>query len=186
MPSLPTVGGDNGSWGTKLNEYLLEEHSSSGTHLAASTTQRGVLYIASSAEAVTGVNDTKAVTPAGTAAALAAYVPDLGYTEYVVRLTQTGTNAPVATLIKNNLGYNPAWSYVSTGHYRVTATGAFPAATTVPELILSSSTGGVTFSAVRVNDNYIDVYVMSTEDSPAGQNDVLSDAKFRVVVYSPD
>ncbi len=32
MARLPTVGGDDGSWGTVLNEYLEAEHSSSGTH----------------------------------------------------------------------------------------------------------------------------------------------------------
>lgn len=32
MASLPTVGGDNGSWGTKLNQYLETEHNADGTH----------------------------------------------------------------------------------------------------------------------------------------------------------
>jgi hypothetical protein len=32
MARLPTVNSDNGNWGTILNNYLLEEHSSSGVH----------------------------------------------------------------------------------------------------------------------------------------------------------
>jgi len=32
MSALPTVGGDNGSWGTVLNAYLQTEHTSTGTH----------------------------------------------------------------------------------------------------------------------------------------------------------
>ena len=32
MARLPTVGGDSGSWGTVLNEFLGEEHNSDGSH----------------------------------------------------------------------------------------------------------------------------------------------------------
>lgn len=32
MSVLPTVGGDNGTWGTVLNAYLQTEHTSTGTH----------------------------------------------------------------------------------------------------------------------------------------------------------
>jgi len=32
MSPLPTVGGDNGSWGTVLNAYLQTEHNADGTH----------------------------------------------------------------------------------------------------------------------------------------------------------
>lgn len=32
MTVLPTVGGDNGNWGTILNAYLQTEHSATGTH----------------------------------------------------------------------------------------------------------------------------------------------------------
>lgn len=36
MASLPTVGGDSGTWGTKLNDFLSEEHNADGTHGLAS------------------------------------------------------------------------------------------------------------------------------------------------------
>jgi len=32
MPSLPTVGGDGGTWGAELNEYLTVAHAANGTH----------------------------------------------------------------------------------------------------------------------------------------------------------
>lgn len=32
MSALPTVGGDNGNWGTILNNYLTTEHTTTGTH----------------------------------------------------------------------------------------------------------------------------------------------------------
>ncbi|MBI3889180.1 hypothetical protein HY312_01200 [Candidatus Saccharibacteria bacterium] len=34
MPRLPQPGGDNGNWGTILNDYLLVEHDAAG-HLKA-------------------------------------------------------------------------------------------------------------------------------------------------------
>ncbi|MEO8391994.1 MAG: hypothetical protein ABI700_03290 [Chloroflexota bacterium] len=36
MARLPTPGGDDGNWGTVLNEYLGAEHNSDGTHGLAS------------------------------------------------------------------------------------------------------------------------------------------------------
>lgn len=41
---------------------------------------------------------------AAIAAALAAYVPDPGYLEYVATLTQSGEDPPVATVHKNTIG----------------------------------------------------------------------------------
>src|SRR4029078_10916050 len=32
MPSLPTVGGDINSWGTELNDFLLQGHNSDGSN----------------------------------------------------------------------------------------------------------------------------------------------------------
>lgn len=36
MARLPTPGGDDGNWGTILNEYLREEHNADGSHNMAS------------------------------------------------------------------------------------------------------------------------------------------------------
>lgn len=35
MARLPTVGGDDGNWGTLLNEYLGVEHNTDGTHITS-------------------------------------------------------------------------------------------------------------------------------------------------------
>lgn len=63
MANLPTPGGDNGNWGTILNEYLEVEHNGDGTHLDASTTQKGVVELATDAEA-NSLDTSRAVTPA--------------------------------------------------------------------------------------------------------------------------
>lgn len=47
----------------------------------------------------------------------------LGYKVYTALLTQTGTNAPVATVLENTLGGTVVWSYDAVGQYTLTATG---------------------------------------------------------------
>ena len=49
------------------------------------------------------------------------------YKVYTALLTQTGTNAPVATILQNTLGGIPIFSYVSTGEYNITLTGKLTA-----------------------------------------------------------
>lgn len=48
------------------------------------------------------------------------------YKVYSALLTQSGTDAPVATVLENTLGGTPVFSYVGVGEYRLTLTGAFP------------------------------------------------------------
>lgn len=56
----------------------------------------------------------------------------LGYTVYTALLNQTGTDAPVATILKNNTGYTFTWSYTGPGEYTITASGnAFTANKTI-------------------------------------------------------
>jgi len=51
---------------------------------------------------------------------------NVGYNSYVVNLAQSGTNAPVATVIANTLTVIPVWSRTGVGQYDLTATGQFP------------------------------------------------------------
>jgi hypothetical protein len=56
---------------------------------------------------------------------------DLPYKVYSALITQTDTNAPVATVLENTLGVTMTWSRVSEGLYRVTAgSGIFTTAKT--------------------------------------------------------
>lgn len=48
-----------------------------------------------------------------------------GVKKYVALLTQTGTDAPVATVLENTLGGVPVWTRDSTGNYLGTLAGAF-------------------------------------------------------------
>lgn len=53
----------------------------------------------------------------------------VGYPEgtkmYVALLNQTGTDAPVATVLVNTLGGTVVWTYADTGQYNATLAGAF-------------------------------------------------------------
>lgn len=64
------------------------------------------------------------------------------YKVYTALLTQTGTNAPVATVLENTLGATITWSYVGVGQYYATASsGVFTENKTTGILSNSSSTG---------------------------------------------
>jgi hypothetical protein len=54
----------------------------------------------------------------------------LGYKLYVALLTQSGTAAPVPTVLTNTLGVSPVWSRTGAGIYYFTLVGTFPAAKT--------------------------------------------------------
>lgn len=50
---------------------------------------------------------------------------------YRALLLQSGTNAPVATVLENSLGGTLVWSYYDVGVYYVELTGAFPSGRTL-------------------------------------------------------
>jgi hypothetical protein len=87
--------------------------------------------------------------------------------QLAVRLTQSGTDAPVATIIRNTLGGTPVWSYVSPGVYTCTLLGAFDP----PDNVIFDSS-----IAVELND-------ANSFTITASADDVLSDDPLIVTVY---
>lgn len=53
------------------------------------------------------------------------------YKVYTALLTQSGTDAPVATVLENTLGGTVVWSYGGVGDYTATATGLFTSGKTM-------------------------------------------------------
>lgn len=47
----------------------------------------------------------------------------VGYTAYTAIINQSGTDAPVATILKNNTGYTYTWTRTGAGEYTITASG---------------------------------------------------------------
>jgi hypothetical protein len=61
------------------------------------------------------------------------------YKVFTALLTQTGTDAPVATILQNTLGGTPVWSRSGVGTYAITLAGAFPINKTVCFLTIENN-----------------------------------------------
>ena len=80
------------------------------------------------------------------------------YDVYTALLTQTGTDAPVATVLENTLGGTVVWTYETSGEYRGTLSGAFTASKTVLFIqYISAAVAGADFSLTRYDDNTVRV-----------------------------
>ena len=102
----------------------------------------------------------------------------LGYTSLVQLLTQTSTNAPVATEVYNNTGQTFTWSYVSQGVYRITATGTpFAIGKTVVLLNSGNNGSGVWYDPrwSRISDTIIEV--------TSGDNSITN-GSFEIKIYN--
>ena len=101
------------------------------------------------------------------------------YKVYTALLTQSGTNAPVATVLENTLGGTVVWSYVSIGQYRGTLTGAFLSNKTV--VFLTNVYGKYFLTGGRENDNSV---MIGTQAPNGGStNGDLSNSSIEIRVY---
>jgi hypothetical protein len=75
---------------------------------------------------------------------------------YKALLTQSGTDAPVATVLENTLGGVPVWSLYTTGVIEITLTGAFPINKTVIYPPLLNSTDGFNGYPFLYDDEGVD------------------------------
>ncbi len=88
---------------------------------------------------------------------------------YKAKLTQSSTDAPVATIVENTLGGTPVYAFSSTGVFTATLTGAFPLAKTL--IVLNSNV----VAAVRTSDNVITL--------TGASNGLLTDTTLIIEVY---
>jgi hypothetical protein len=99
------------------------------------------------------------------------------YNVYTALLTQTGTNAPVATILENTVG-NIVWSYDSTGEYLGTLTGVFISDKTYFSAMPSQVTQ---LKFIRINDNTVN---LGTSTSGVKTNGLLSATPVEIRVYN--
>lgn len=108
---------------------------------------------------------------------------------YKATLTQSGTNAPVATVHRNTLGGTVVWGFTSTGIFTATLAGAFPADKTCilmsppkPNALAANSN---IIEYVRTSTDVITVRT-TTQNANSGTsgvvNDVLTETLFEVQI----
>lgn len=106
------------------------------------------------------------------------------YTVYTALLTQTGTNAPTATILENTIG-NITFTYDDTGSYNIS--GSFPSGKTT---CIISNIGQVLSDDISVRANIIadNIYISTTSVNFAGTNnysdDILQDTPIEIRVYN--
>ena len=95
----------------------------------------------------------------------------LGSKVYKALLTQTGTDAPVATVLVNTLSGTPAWSRVSVGYYKLTLASEFtndktyyPPFGQMGNILSDGSPGIPMFDDTGGAYGYIQLYKLSTSE----------------------
>jgi len=120
------------------------------------------------------------------AAAIGGGSGSASYSVYTALLTQTGTDAPVATVLENTLGGTVVWTYDSVGIYIATLTGAF---TVNKTFIFIGSINGELSNSYGVNtayplngiSDYINVVTLNA--SFVEGNDQLKNTSIEIRVY---
>lgn len=108
------------------------------------------------------------------------------YLVYTALLTQSGTSAPVATVLENTLGGTVVWTYVDVGTYLGTLTGAFAGdVICAPSLGIDLNGYGLSspYSVYKDSDDAIVVSTYS-DYSGTGANDRLNGTAYiEIKVY---
>lgn len=108
-----------------------------------------------------------------------------GVKVYRALLTQTGTDAPVATVLENTLGGTVVWTRDSMGVYLGTLAGAFPTTKTVafisnPDLF--NNDYGIAYVYHKA-ETPSDVMTVKTMDTGAPADDLLANTSLMIYVY---
>lgn len=99
---------------------------------------------------------------------------------YVAKLSQSGTDAPTATVFRNDLDGTVVWARASAGTYTATLAGAFLASTYV------SVTPGLesAHTASRTSENVITVTTCEPHGSHGPADDLLEGTFIEIRVYN--
>ena len=112
--------------------------------------------------------------------ALTADIPTPAYRVYTARLTQSGTNAPVATVLENTLGGTVTFEYTGPGLYNAVLAGAFTINKTTAMLW-----GGTSSQLFKAFSTTVDRVVLGTYNT-AGvvANDQMGITTLEIRVYN--
>ncbi|SHL94721.1 hypothetical protein [Flavobacterium chilense] len=85
------------------------------------------------------------------------------YKVYTALLSQSGTNAPIATVLENTLGGLPVWSRNSIGLYIANLSGVFTTNKTV--FFITGSFGGIVTNGARTSENECTITTVKSDTS---------------------
>ena len=105
------------------------------------------------------------------------------YKVYTALLTQTGTDAPVATVLENTLGGTVVWSYNAVGSYIANLNGAFVEGKTA--VIFQYNYGDTVNASYTINtiDQAPDNIYLNTYDSGTPDDGLLNNDMIEIRVY---
>jgi len=104
-----------------------------------------------------------------------------GYKVYTALLTQTGTDAPVATVLENTLGEVPVFNYLSDGVYEISTTSdIFVQLKTIADI---KPFYDPNFNTVVVRNDF-KIRIYTYDFSGASANDYLSKTPIEIRVYN--
>jgi hypothetical protein len=102
------------------------------------------------------------------------------YKVYTALLSQSGTDAPVATVLENTLGGDIVWSRSQAGVYLGTLDGAFPIEKT---FVIITNTGGQEANCY-VNDNNVNYVGIATSEGADFTDNLLFKTPIEIRVYN--
>ena len=106
-----------------------------------------------------------------------------GYKVYTALLTQSGTDAPVATVLENTIG-DIVWTRFNTGEYLATLAGAFIDGKTYIN-IGQNVTYGIGTGAINTTENTLNtIRVNSSSDFAGFEDDILTNTPIEIRVYN--
>ena len=94
------------------------------------------------------------------------------YKVYTALISQSGTNAPVATVLENTLGGTVVWTRIGTGQYEATLSSAFTVDKTVPIYI----NGSFVVKRIDILRTGSSTVLINTFTEPTHGNYTLSDS----------
>jgi hypothetical protein len=111
----------------------------------------------------------------------------LGYTVYTALITQTGADAPVATVFQNTTGGTIVWTRNSTGRYLATISGATYTANKTAILLTSGSASATDGRFLKVEDSgntTVQAFYNFDTSANTAQDGIVTGAMIEIRIYS--
>lgn len=104
---------------------------------------------------------------------------------YAALLTQSGTGAPVATVLFNTLGGTPVWTRSGAGSYIATLAGAFPAKTAPVSQAVYNANSGVfnAMDGIRATSDLFNLDTYAAIDLTTKTDDILNGTLISIIAY---